>query len=133
MRWVVVVSSTTIRTHVSFLPISVFLKVQVSKTIQKLLKNKNMMKLTSLHLIVKLMSLFFQMLSILITAVLPRSFLCPLISGLQPPFRLILEPRQLKFFMASSWLLILAVTCTFSAVAIVFVFLALNMEQKCPY
>ena len=43
----------------------------------------------------KVMSLLFNMLSRLVIAFLPRSK-CPLISGLQSPSAVILEPRRIK-------------------------------------
>ena len=85
----------------SILQHSAFLMVQLS---HPYMTNGKTIALTRWTFVSKVMSLFFNMLSSLVIAFLPRSK-CLLISWLHSPPSLILEPKKIKFVTVSivSW------------------------------
>ena len=81
----------------SILQLSAFFMVQLSHPYMTTGKTIALRRLTFVG---KVMSLLFNMLSKLVIVFLPRSK-CLLISGLQPPSAVILEPKKIKSFTVS--------------------------------
>ena len=87
-----VFSSTTVQKHQFFMKCSAFFIVQLAHPYMTMAKTR---ALTRWTFVGKVMSLLFNMLSRLVIAFLPRSK-CLLISWLQSPSAVILEPKKIK-------------------------------------